>query len=73
MTIKLFFFLVGYGLMLIGFSTIMLYINLLGLGYNFKEYICYIVKLPEFIYLIIGFLFVNLSNFFKGDKNEKCV
>lgn len=59
--------------MLLGLSTLILYINLFSFGYNFKEYIEYIIKLPELYYFIIGFFLVNLSIFSKGDKNEKNV
>ena len=41
--------------------------------YNFKEYINYIIKLPELYYFLIGFFLVNVSIFSKGDKNEKNV
>ena len=67
------FFLIGFGFMLLGLSTLILYINLFSFGYNFKEYIEYIIKLPELYYFIIGFFLVNLSIFSKGDKNEKNV
>ncbi len=65
---KLFLFLTGFGLMIIGFSTIILYINLFSFGYNFKEYVSYIVKLPELYYLIIGFIMINFAIIKKGDK-----
>lgn len=57
--------------MVLGFSTMILYINLFAFGYNFKEYISYIVKLPEFYYLLVGFILINLSILNKGEKNEK--
>lgn len=71
MLIKIFLFLLGFGLMVIGFSTLILYINLFSFGYNFKEYVSYVVKIPEFYYLIIGFLLLNVSILLKGEKNEK--
>lgn len=54
-------FLVGFGFLTIGFSSIILYINLFAFGYNFKEYMSLITKLPEFYYIIIGFILVNIS------------
>lgn len=71
MLLRVFLFLSGFGLMTIGFSTMILYINLFGFGYNFKEYLGYMVKLPEFYYLVIGFVLLNISIFIKGGKNEK--
>ena len=73
MLTKIFLFLMGFGFMLLGLSTLILYINLFSFGYNFKEYINYIIKLPELYYFTIGFFLVNLSIFSKGDKNEKNV
>lgn len=72
MLFKIFLFVLGYILMLIGFSTIILYINLLGFGYNFKEYMNFIFKLKEFYYIIIGFIFVNISIFKRRLNNGKC-
>ena len=71
MLIKIFLFLLGFGLMTIGFSTLILYINLFIFGYNFKEYVSYVVKIPEFYYLLIGFLLLNVSILLKGEKDEK--
>ena len=71
MLIKIFLFLLGFGLMTIGFSTLILYINLFSFGYNFKEYVSYVVKIPEFYYLLIGLLLLNVSILLKGEKDEK--
>ena len=73
MLTKIFLFIMGFGFMLLGLSTLILYINLFSFGYNFKEYINYIIKLPELYYFLIGFFLVNVSIFSKGDKNEKNV
>ena len=67
---RIFLFLTGFGLMVISFSTLILYINLFTLGYTFKEYIKYIIKLPEFYYLFIGFIFINIAIYKKGEKNN---
>ncbi|MEE0699222.1 MAG: hypothetical protein U0M66_01335 [Bacilli bacterium] len=71
MLLRVFLFLSGFGLMIIGFSTMILYINLLGFGYNFKEYLGHMIKMTEFYYLLIGFILLNISIFIKGGKNEK--
>ena len=71
MLVKVFLFLCGFGLMIIGFSTLILYINLFSFGYNFKEYIGYILKLPETYYLLVGFILINISIIKIGGKNEK--
>lgn len=71
MFLKIFLFLFGFGLMIIGFSSFILYINLFNFGYNLKEYISYIIKSTEFYYLLVGFIIVNISIFVKGENNEK--
>lgn len=68
---RVFLFLVGFSFMLLGFSTIVLYINLLSFGYTFKEYVIFIIKSSEFIFLIIGFIIINISIFIKGDKKNE--
>lgn len=69
--LKIFLFITGFGLMVLGFSTLILYINLFTFGYNFKDYVYYIIRLPEFYYLIFGFILINFSILNKGEKNEK--
>ena len=67
---KIILFLIGFFLMVTGISTLILYINLLTLGYTFKEYINYIIKLPAFYYVIIGFILINLALFKRKEKNK---
>lgn len=64
-------YVLGFILTVLGFSTIILYINLFSFGYNFKEYLMFLIKLPEFYYLIIGLILLNISLLKKGDKHEK--
>ena len=73
MFFKIFVYIIGFILFFIGTLTLILYINLFSFGYNFKEYIEYVVKLPEFICLIVGFILINVSILLKGAENEKRV
>lgn len=69
--IRIFFFLIGFGLMVIGFSYIILYLNLMTMGYNFLNYVNFIIRRPECYYTIIGLITMILSIIIKGgDKNE---
>jgi hypothetical protein len=68
--IRIFLFLVGFGLMVLGFSFIILYLNYLTIGYNFKEYVNFISSRLECYNIIIGFIIIVLSIFFKGDKKN---
>lgn len=71
MITRIFIFLVGFGLTLIGFFYIITYLNLLTIGYNFIEYVNFITRRLECWYAIIGlivlFLSICLDN---GGKNE---
>ena len=65
---RIFFFLLGFGLMTIGFVYIILYLNLLSIGYNFSYYVNFISRRIECYFTIIGFIMLNLSIYIKGDK-----
>lgn len=73
MIARIFFFLLGFGLSVIGFTYIIGYLNLLTMGYSFIEYLVFIFKRSECVIAIIGFLFITFS-IFKGDnKNDICL
>ena len=65
---RIFFFLFGFGLMTLGFVYIILYLNLLNIGYNFSYYVNFIVRRVECYFTIIGFIILNLYIYIKGDK-----
>lgn len=58
---RIFFFLLGFGLMTIGMTSIILYLNLLVIGYNFEEYVNFIIRRVEFILVIIGLIMTTLT------------
>ena len=59
--VRVFFFLIGFGFTVIGFSFIILYLNLLTMGYNFSNYVYFIIRKPECIYSVIGIIIMILS------------
>lgn len=65
---RIFFFLLGFGLMTIGFVYIILYLNLLSIGYNFSYYVNFITSRVECYFSIIGFIILNLAIYLKGDQ-----
>lgn len=68
---RIFFFLLGFGLTIIGSIYIISYLNLLTIGYNFTEYVKFITKRVECYYALIGFIMLVLAIFIPGgDKNE---
>ena len=65
---RIFFFLFGFGLMTIGFVYIILYLNILSIGYNYSYYVNFITRRIECYFSIIGFIILNLSIYIKGEK-----
>lgn len=73
MIARIFFFLLGFGLSVIGFTYVIGYLNLLTMGYTFLEYLAFVFKRSECIIAVIGFLLITFS-IFKGDnKNDICL
>ena len=68
--IRVFFFLLGFGLMVIGCSFIILYLNLTTMGYNFLEYVNFIIRRVECYFSIIGFIIIILSIALKGNYRK---
>ena len=66
-----FFFLLGFGLAVIGSSFIILYLNLTTMGYNFINYVNFISRRIECYYSIIGLIIMVLSIWIKGDKKDE--
>lgn len=69
--VRIFFFLIGFGFMVIGFSYIILYLNLTTMGYNFVNYVYFISRRVECYYSIIGLIIMILSMTIKGDKKDE--
>ena len=61
MFFKSFLFLFGFGLTVISLSFIVIYLNLLTLGYNFFEYVNFIIRRIECLNLITGILLITIS------------
>ena len=66
---KIFLFLVGFGLTTIGLVYIILYLNLLTFGYNFFDYVNFIIRRIECLNTAIGTILILIS-FNLGGKNE---
>lgn len=66
--VRVFFFLLGFGLAVIGCSFIILYLNLTTIGYNFVNYVNFISRRIECYYCVIGIIIMILSLTIKGDR-----
>ena len=69
--IRIFFFLVGFALLVIGLTFSILYLNLLTIGYNFSFYVNFITRRIECYYALIGFIIILLTTIIKGDKKNE--
>lgn len=70
MPLRILIFLFGFGLTVIGLTYIIIYLNLLSIGYNFLEYVKFIIRRGECLNLLLGIILMLLSIFVKGGKNE---
>ena len=69
MLFRIFLFLIGFGFSIIGFMYIICYLNLLTLGYNFIEYVNFIIRRLECLNAFIGIIIIIIS-LNLGGKNE---
>lgn len=70
MSLRFSIFLFGFGLTVIGFSYMIIYLNLMSLGYNFSEYVKFISRRIECLNAIVGILLMFIIIFTKGGKHE---
>lgn len=71
MAIRITFFLIGFGFSIIGFTFIITYLNLLTLGYNFFEYVNFIIRRMECLIGPGGLIITFLSIFYKGAEKDE--
>lgn len=70
MPLRIFIFLLGFGICVTGFSYILIYLNLLSIGYNFLEYVKFIIRRIECLNFIIGIVLMLFSILYKGGNDE---
>ena len=61
MLIRFFLFLLGFGLTTIGSVYIICYLNLFSIGYNFFEYVNFIIRRVECMNALVGIIVMILS------------
>lgn len=71
MLIRIFFFLTEFGLSVVGFVYIIAYFNLLTIGYNFNEYVNFIIRQPECFYTVIGIIIMLICIFIPGGRKDE--
>lgn len=68
--LRLFFFLLGFGLSTIGFVYIITYLNYLSIGFSLIEYFKLIFTSFECLLALIGILILSIVVLTKGDKYD---
>ena len=66
---KILIFLIGFGLTTIGLVYLILYLNILSFGYNFFDYVNFIIRRIECLNTFVGIILILIS-FNIGGKNE---
>lgn len=66
--LRVFLFLIGFGLSVIGFVYIISYLNLLAIGYNFGEYVQFIIRQVECLCAFIGIGLILIAIYLPGEK-----
>lgn len=53
---RIFLFIIGFILLVYNFSVLILYLNIMTIGYNFSDYVNFIIRKPELYLFIIGLI-----------------
>lgn len=69
--LKIFLFLCGFGLTVIGSVYVISYLNLLAFGYKFLEYVNFIIRRIECINLVVGIILLLISITLPGGKKNE--
>lgn len=67
---RIMFFLMGFGLSLIGFMYIIMYLNYLEIGYSMYDYLKLILLAPECLLAPIGIIMISIVVFLKGGSYD---
>ena len=67
---RVLFFLLGFGLMVVGCTYVITYLNLLTVGYTWKEYWLFLFHHLECWFVLFGFFFITLSIYWKGGRKS---
>ena len=67
---RVFLFLIGFGLLIIGSTYIIMYLNLLAIGYSFIDYLLFIITKIECLLSIIGIILMGVSLYRKDEEND---
>lgn len=61
MMVRLFLLLLGFGLAVAGGVTMILFLNLIPIGYDYVDYLEFIIRRPESYLLVVGLILMWAS------------
>lgn len=68
---RIFFFLIGFGLSVVGFSYVILYFNLFSIGYNLEEYVNFIIRRLECYYSVLGIFIMIIASMIRESRDNE--
>ena len=68
--LRLMFFLIGFGLSIIGFVYIIAYLNYITIGYTWENYLEIVTRKPECFIGLIGVLILVITIFTRRDESD---
>lgn len=71
MLLRVYLFLIGFGLTVIGFVYIISYLNLFVMGYNFYDYVNFIIRRLECLNAFIGIAIITWVIYWPGGKKDE--
>lgn len=71
MCARILFFLIGFALAVIGSTFMILYLNLITIGYSFLEYVNFIIRRFECLISLLGLVIMYISIMLPGGKNNE--
>lgn len=71
MFLRIYIFLIGFGLTIIGSVYLISYLNLMTFGYNFWEYVNFIIRRIECLNTFFGIVLMALAIYYPGGKKDE--
>ena len=71
MFLRIYIFLIGFGLTVIGSVYLISYLNLLTFGYNFLEYVNFIIRRIECLNTLFGIVLMALAIYYPGGNKDE--
>lgn len=68
--IRFLLYLVGIYMISVGISFVIIYLNLLNIGYSFLDYVYFIIRRSEVLIIIPGIIITFLTIYRKGKKYD---